>query len=136
MPVAVFLVAAVIGVVLGVLVVVAFRPDGAVSTRPSASPGPSTAKIDTDQAPTDVRLDDRGSSVAVSWTDHTGNAAPHYIVGGQRGASPRALTQAEKGVTEVTIDALNPGTDYCFTVIAVISVDEVAPSGQVCTNRP
>jgi len=41
----------------------------------------------------------------------------------------------EKGITGVTIEALNPETDYCFTVIAVISVDEVARSGQVCTNR-
>jgi serine/threonine protein kinase len=135
MPVVAFLVTAIIGVVLGVLVVIAFRPDGAVSTRPSASPAPSTAKIDADQTPSDVRLTDRGASVVISWTDHTGNAAPHYIVGGPHGASPRALTQVEKGVAEVTIDALNPQTDYCFTVIAVISVDEVAPSGQVCTNR-
>ncbi len=134
-PVAAFGVAAVIGVVLGILVVIAFRPDGAVSTRPSASPAPSTATIDTDRAPTDVRLDDQGTSVVVSWTDHTGNTAPHYIVGGPQGASPRALTQVEKGIAEVTLDALNPQTDYCFTVIAVISVDKVAPSGQVCTNR-
>lgn len=134
-PVAAFLVAAVMGVVLGILVVIAFRPDGAVSTRPSTSPAPSTAKIDADRAPTDVRLDDRGTSVVVSWTDHTGDTAPHYIVGGPQGASPRALTQVEKGIAEVTIDALNSQTDYCFTVIAVISVDEVAPSGQVCTNR-
>ncbi|HEX6075641.1 MAG TPA: protein kinase [Micromonosporaceae bacterium] len=134
-PVAVFLSAAVIGVVLGILVVVAFRPSTDGPSRPSASPEAATARIDADKAPTDVRLDDRGSSVVISWTDHTGNAAPHYIVGGPQRASPRAMTQAEKGITEVTIDALSPDADYCFTVIAVISVDEVAPSSQVCTDR-
>jgi hypothetical protein len=45
------------------------------------------------------------------------------------------LTQVEKGVSQATIDALNPSSEYCFTVIAVISVDEVAPSKEVCTTR-
>jgi len=134
-PVAAFLAAAVVGIVLGILVVVVFRSGGEVATQPSASPEASTARINADKAPTGVTLNDRGSSVVISWTDHTGNAAPHYVVGGPRGASPRAMAQVEKGITGVTIEALNPETDYCFTVIAVISVDEVARSGQVCTNR-
>ena len=130
-----YLVAGVIGALLAGLIVVFFTvvpgtPDAAPQQTPTV-----TASVSTDLAPTDVRLEDHGSSVVISWTDRTGGTAPHYVVGGPVGTTPHAMTQAEKGVTEVTIDALNPDTDYCFTVIAVISVDEVAPSGQICTDR-
>ncbi|MGH3739555.1 MAG: fibronectin type III domain-containing protein, partial [Micromonosporaceae bacterium] len=131
-----FVGAAVIGVVIGMIAIVVLKvlPD---SERKSPEPSPSaaTASIAADKAPTDISIDDKGSSVVITWTDHTGGAAPHYVVGGQEGASPRALTQVEKGVTEATIEALNPDTDYCFTVIAVVSVDEVAPSRETCTKR-
>jgi hypothetical protein len=133
-----YVVAGLIGVVLGLLAFVVFRlmpsGDGAAPRKTTSQPTPS-ASVVADQAPTDVTLDDKGASIVISWHDHTGGKAPHYVVGGPQGASPRALTQAEKGVTEVTIDGLNPNTDYCFTVIAVISVDEVAPGTQTCTHR-
>ena len=133
-----FVVAGVIGVVLGVLVfaVLKLMPsgDGAAPRQTAPHPTPSVS-VAADKAPTDVKLDDKGASIVVSWHDHTGGTAPHYVVGGPEGASPRAMTQAEKGVTEVSIDGLNPKTDYCFTVIAVVSVDEVAPGTQTCTHR-
>lgn len=134
-PIAGFVGAAVVGVLIGIVAVVVFMVLPDAKPKPEASPSGATASIAADRAPTDVKLDDKGSSVVISWTDHTGGTAPHYLVGGPEGASPRALTQVEKGVTEATIDALNPDKDYCFTVIAVISVDEVAPSRETCTER-
>ncbi|MQA24328.1 MAG: hypothetical protein GEU94_02395 [Micromonosporaceae bacterium] len=137
----VFMAAGVIGVLLGVLVVAVLRllpasTPAPPESRPSPSPEvTATASVSADRAPADVKLDDRGNSVVLSWKDRTGGRAPHYVVGGPDGASPRAMTQAEKGITEVAIDALNPDTDYCFTVIAVISVDEIAPSKEICTER-
>ena len=134
----VLLATGVMGVLLGVLVVAVLRllpGDPPRSAEPSAPAGSPTASVVVDRRPTDVAIDDRGSSVTITWKDHTDGTAPHYVVGGPENASPQAMTQAEKGITEVTIDALNPETDYCFTVIAVISVDEVAPSREVCTER-
>ncbi|MGH3731066.1 MAG: protein kinase domain-containing protein [Micromonosporaceae bacterium] len=133
------LVAAAVGVVLGIGLIVALqwlpgeeeRPTG----RGKAPPATAEARVSAEKAPTDVAIEDQGSVVVISWIDNTGNTAPHYIVGGPSDASPRAMAQVEKGVTEVSIKALEPDTNYCFTVIAVISVDEVAPSTPACTER-
>ncbi|MGH3712374.1 MAG: protein kinase domain-containing protein [Micromonosporaceae bacterium] len=138
LPVMGFVAAGVVGIVLGAIIIVVLKVlPGAAPPPPEPGPTPSAApaSIAADKAPTGVTIDDKGDKVVISWTDHTGGTAPHYLVGGPEGASPRALTQVEKGVSTVTIDALNPETDYCFTVIAVISVDEVAPSKEKCTNR-
>ena len=34
------------------------------------------------------------------------------------------------------VDGLKPDVNYCFVLLAVVVVDQVAPSDEVCTARP
>jgi hypothetical protein len=85
--------------------------------------------------PTGVTLDDSGDTVVVTWEDNTGGDASHHVVGGPVGTVPSPLTEVGPGETEARAEGLDADEDYCFTVIAVVSVDEVAYSEQACTAR-
>ncbi|WP_345556719.1 fibronectin type III domain-containing protein [Streptomonospora halophila] len=99
------------------------------SLPPQASENPALA-------PTDVRIvSDEGNTVTLSWTDNTSGRASYHVVGGPVGTAPSTLAEGEPLSTRITITGLNPSFDYCFTVMAVASVDEVAPSENACTQR-
>ncbi|GHC81932.1 hypothetical protein GCM10007079_22440 [Nocardiopsis terrae] len=100
----------------------------------SGAPAPPADRVE-EAAPTDVALEDTGHTVVVSWTDNTGPATAHQVVGGPAGESPGNLADAEPGAGQARVSGLDPGREYCFVVIAVLSVDEIAPSEQVCTER-
>ncbi|MGW5877513.1 protein kinase domain-containing protein [Nocardiopsis terrae] len=100
----------------------------------SGAPAPPADRVE-EAAPTDVALEDTGHTVVVSWTDNTGSAAAHQVVGGPAGESPGNLADAEPGAGQARVSGLDPGREYCFVVISVLSVDEIAPSEQVCTER-
>ncbi len=86
--------------------------------------------------PTDVRIvADTQDTVTLAWTDNSQGRASYHVVGGPVGAAPGTLAEGEPMTTRVEITGLNPSFDYCFTVVAVVSVDEVAPSENVCTDR-
>ncbi|QVQ53881.1 protein kinase [Spiractinospora alimapuensis] len=102
---------------------------------PDAPPAPP-AEGNPEAAPTDVEIvEDLGHEVVLSWTDNTDGSGSHHVVGGQSGAVPGNLVDADPGETEVRVSGLNTGVDYCFTVISVLSVDDVGSAEQVCTTR-
>ncbi|CAL9426705.1 protein kinase domain-containing protein [Nocardiopsis dassonvillei] len=123
----------------GILVLVdGFR--SAEEEPPGPPPAQGAAGEDTpapvaDIAPTGVELTDDTYSVSLSWTDNTGGATPHFVVGGPTGAGSTTMADVDAGVAEVEVSGLNPEVEYCFRVVAVQSTDEVAPSEQVCTDR-
>lgn len=86
-------------------------------------------------APTDVALDDSGDTVEVAWTDNTDGQAVHQVVGGPVGADPVNLADVEIGTSEARVSGLEATEEYCFIVVAVLSVDEIAPSEETCTDR-
>ncbi|MDT0302516.1 protein kinase domain-containing protein [Streptomonospora wellingtoniae] len=101
---------------------------------PSGPPAPA-AGTNPAAAPTGVALDDSGDTVVVTWTDNSGGGASHHVIGGPVGTTPANLADAEAGATEATVSGLNASQEYCFTVVAVLSVDEIARSDEVCTER-
>ncbi|WP_211717208.1 fibronectin type III domain-containing protein [Nocardiopsis sp. MG754419] len=80
-------------------------------------------------------LEDTGHTVLVTWTDNTDPAADHQVIGGPAGETPGNLAAAEPGSGQARVSGLEPDREYCFVVIAVLSVDEIAPSEQACTER-
>lgn len=99
---------------------------------PSDLPSPSQVA---ERAPEITKIQDERVAVTLTFTDHSDGAAAFYVVGGPSGRQPTTLAEAPRASTTVRVNAVNPEVDYCFVVVAVLSVDEVAPSVQVCTSR-
>ncbi|GAB3155741.1 hypothetical protein GCM10027290_52480 [Micromonospora sonneratiae] len=128
------LVAAAVVVLLGIGV--AFSQGVATPTGDPTSPSklPSAGKL-AESAPEVTNLHDERVAVTLAFADRTEGKAAFYVVGGPVGLQPTTLAEAPRGSTSVRINAVNPEVDYCFVVVAVLSVDQVAPSVQVCTAR-
>ncbi|GAB3146758.1 hypothetical protein GCM10027290_29010 [Micromonospora sonneratiae] len=131
--VAIGVTAAVIGM-SSVFLTALLRPDGQ-SPAATPTPPPPAATVVTLAAPQDVRLDDERIAVTLTWRDPSGGQAAFYVVGGPAGREPDNLANAPRGATSVRVNGLNPTVEYCFIVVAVLSVDEVAHSGEICTRR-
>ncbi|WP_199734124.1 fibronectin type III domain-containing protein [Micromonospora musae] len=112
----------------GVGALVVGGENGAAATTPSASAvnGPP---------PGDVRLHDDLSTITLNWTDPSGGKVPFMVVGGRAGQPMRAMATVDPGQNSYTVNGLNPGFDYCFTVLAAWSSGTFATSAQVCTAR-
>ncbi len=103
---------------------------------PAAAGSPSTgASSAVRTAPTGVKLRDDGVTVTLTWVDPSGGSTPFIVAGGRAGEQSRAFQSLPAGTTAYTVSGLNPGVDYCFTVVAVYGTDAVAPSDLVCTRR-
>jgi hypothetical protein len=85
--------------------------------------------------PADVRVEDGGSDVRLTWTDPAGGRTTFLITGGRPGEVLRPMGQVGPGQTSYELHGLNAGLDYCFAIVAVYSTTELAPSGQSCTSR-
>ncbi|MEY9214990.1 hypothetical protein NI17_017100 [Thermobifida halotolerans] len=137
----------VIAVIGAVALVMAWRMGSETAGRPTTAspPGdgePPAASLLPEAAqnprwtPTDVRIvADTRDTVTLAWTDNSQGRASYHVVGGPVGTAPGTVAEGEPMTTRVEITGLNSGFDYCFTVVAVVSVDEVAPSENVCTDR-
>jgi hypothetical protein len=86
--------------------------------------------------PADVKVDDFGTSVTVSWTDPGAGKTSFIITGGHPGEVLRSMGTVGPGQTRFTLEGLNDQLDYCFAVLAVYSTTEFASSPQSCTSRP
>jgi hypothetical protein len=80
-------------------------------------------------------LQDNRDSVSLTWTYPKGAEGPVLISGGRAGQEQRAFQQLPAGATNYVVYGLNEQSDYCFTVAVVYSVDQVAASPRLCTNR-
>ncbi|MBO1750786.1 serine/threonine protein kinase [Actinotalea sp. BY-33] len=97
--------------------------------------GPVQALIsDPELEPRDVVAIDRGTSVELSWTDPTGGQVLSVVVDPDSDEDrPLALKAAELGVTEVTIEGIDPeAPQVCLQVVAV----DVADSERVGVSEP
>jgi hypothetical protein len=129
--VAVLLVAAVVVVALN------HKPakQNAADPEPSAT---QTVKLTTDGAPTNVRLQDKQTSITLTWTDPSGGVAPIVVLGARANDPPQYLKQLDPGTTTYTQDGVNDSYDHCYVVAAFYRANgsEVAArSGLVCTHR-
>jgi serine/threonine protein kinase len=136
--------AAICGVSLGVIVVVALALSGGSSpqkptTSAAAAPTPSgpivTPRGDAQHAPGEVRITDSQLAVALSWQDRSDGKASYYVVGGPVGRTPTTLAELPAGGVKTEISGLNPKVNYCFTVLAILDVDQVGAAEPICTKR-
>jgi hypothetical protein len=111
--------------------------DPTPSPRASAGDEPPAPPAETveDAAPTDLALDDSGDTVTLSWTDNSAGVASHHVVGGPPGTTYANLADVAPGETEVRVSGFDVAQDYCFVIIAVLSVDQIARSEETCTDR-
>lgn len=87
------------------------------------------------KAPQVNDLTDDRFAVTIAFTDRSEGKAAFYVIGTPLGGKPSTMAEAARGATSVRVNAVNPEVEYCFVVVAILSVDEVAPSPQVCTAR-
>jgi hypothetical protein len=85
--------------------------------------------------PTDVRLEEDGSDVRLTWSDPAAGRTTFLITGGRPGEVLRPMGQVGPGQTSYELHGLNAHLDYCFAIVAVYSTTELAPSAQSCTSR-
>jgi serine/threonine protein kinase len=138
-----YIAAGAIGLMLGLIVVVAGlgggEPDDRRGTTAVATPSPEGTLIkprtNGPHTPQQVRITDRQVAAALTWRDGSGGKASYYVVGGPTGRTPTTLAEVPTGDTRVEVSGLNPAVNYCFTVVAVLNVDQVAAAAPVCTKR-
>jgi serine/threonine protein kinase len=125
----------------GILLVVS-KGDGGVGVPPVAetqTPSPQATRFITaskEDAPKDVRiLDQRGTTLTVTWTDPTNGTVP-FVVNG-KGPNDEKLDPKylDRGTTSVSFGGLSPTKNYCFLVAAVYSTSHVAVADETCTKR-
>ncbi|MEV0271738.1 hypothetical protein AB0H43_23405 [Hamadaea sp. NPDC050747] len=104
----------------------------AVEISPEALPRASEVAA---MAPQVTVAKDERVAVTLTVADNSGGLAAFYVLGGPVGGEPATMADGRKGTTSIRVYPLNPEVEYCFVVVAVLSVDEVAPSAQVCTSR-
>jgi hypothetical protein len=140
--------AVVAGIAIAAAIVAVTLPDGdgngdepgkaaapaPTSAQPSPSP-PEPSPTGTAVAPAGVKLQDNRDSVALTWRYPKGSEGPVLISGGRVGQERRAFQQLPAGTTDYVVYGLNEQNDYCFTVAVVYTVDQVAASKAVCTDR-
>jgi tetratricopeptide repeat protein len=85
--------------------------------------------------PTDVRLEDNGSDIRLTWTDPAAGRTTFLVTGGRPGEVLRPMGQVGPGQTSYELHGLNTILDYCFSIVAVYSTTTLAPSAQSCTSR-
>jgi Tetratricopeptide repeat len=116
-----------------VLAVLAFlAPPASRSTTPATAGSPSVPVL---TPPGDVSLLDNGASITLTWTDPGRGTLPFIVSGGRAGEQSHPYPPLPPGQTTFTVNGLNASVDYCFTVLAVYTTDEFAPSDLVCTRR-
>ena len=131
--------------VAGIVVVLQLlRPDGGPAapgpvSKPTAITVPANplpqATTPSTSPPTRVLLKDEGGSVTLSWDDPGAGHVPFIVSGGREGNALLAMASVPAGQTTSTIHGLNVNYNYCFTVSAVWSSENIQPSIRTCTFR-
>ncbi|GIG40089.1 serine/threonine-protein kinase [Cellulomonas phragmiteti] len=102
--------------------------------------GPVQAEVsDPTITPTDVVTVDRGTSLQVSWTDPSGGTATFVVVDPYPADPARAaLLQAGAGVTELTLEGVDPAAPRVCVRVLAIDVDDPDRRGlseESCVQR-
>ncbi|MDG4786486.1 tetratricopeptide repeat protein [Micromonospora sp. WMMD1102] len=127
-------IAAAAAVVAAIVVVVAVVLDKSGS--PEQGPTDERAEpVVAGEPPTDVKLRDEGTAITISWTDPSGGTVPFVVAGARAGQQTKPMMTLSPGETTYKVNAVNPKLDYCFSVLAVYSTNEFAPSDLACTKR-
>ncbi|WP_239141513.1 fibronectin type III domain-containing protein [Actinoplanes campanulatus] len=122
-------------VAVGALVVVlADRSQEPVAQETEGAVDPSVPVLG-GAPPTGLELDDRGTSVGLTWADPAKGKAPFIITMAKRGEQLRSVAHVDPGTVEFVERGLNADLDYCFAVVAVYSTKQVSSSVQACTKR-
>jgi hypothetical protein len=120
--------------------VVAVQIFGSTPVGPSpALSEPATAStaepVPTGKPPASVTLVDNAGSVTLAWSDPSDGKVPFIVAGGRTGTTSVPLETVPPGRTTSTIYGLNDRYDYCFTVAAVWSSEQIETSMRTCTRR-
>jgi hypothetical protein len=110
-------------------------PNRSAAGKSASQPPAPNRSASAGAAPERVRLQDNRDSVSLTWIYPKGAEGPVLISGGRAGQEQRAFQQLPAGTTNYVVYGLNEQSDYCFTVAVVYTVDHVAASRQLCTNR-
>jgi hypothetical protein len=114
------------------------KPSGsapAAGTPSAAAPTTAPAKPAGGAPPGNLKLQDNRDSVSLTWVYPRGSEGPVLISGGRTGQEQRAFQQLPAGTSNYVVYGLNAQSNYCFTVAVVYTVNDVATTPQVCTNR-
>jgi hypothetical protein len=139
----VVIVASVCAMVVVIAVVVALallRPTPEAPTAQGTDSPSPTATVDPTPtpppAPTGLRIvRDDGGAATLTWTDPSDGQVPFVISAGRQGDALMAVSTVAAGETTATIYGLNINYDYCFTVAAVWSSEQLSESERTCTRR-
>jgi hypothetical protein len=112
-----------------VAVVVSF-----LSAEPGSRPAGGSSSP-ADPPPIDLQLRDQGTSVTLTWTDPSGGRVSFVVAYGHADKAADRTQRVEPGTTSITINGLNPGVNYCFTVAGIQSATTIALSRLACTQR-
>ncbi|MFC7613712.1 protein kinase [Actinokineospora soli] len=135
-------VAAVVGVGIGLLASrdttvapTTSAPAPTTTTSPPIRPGGDPAV-----APKLTKVDDRGESAELTWTDPTAGRAQFVLYDvTEAGAVPEPITSIAPGQTKFTVTGLDPDApQYCFQLVA-IGIDDPSTqrgaSDRLCVSR-
>ena len=113
------------------------RPAAGPPTVAGSPTDPPTAFITASAtgAPREVRLNDRGNAVTLTWNDPSDGTVSFLVVGSGPAGQPLDTKQVQRGSTSVTYSGLDRTRNYCFVVGAVYAVDRVATAAEICTRR-
>ncbi len=86
-------------------------------------------------APSDVRLEDAGTEIGISWHDPADGTVSFMVTMARAGEALKPMATLGPGQTSYALGGLNATLNYCLTVVAVYRDNQFATSPQVCTSR-
>jgi hypothetical protein len=99
------------------------------TTKPTTTTTTVPPTADPRFIPTLKRLEDKGSSITVHWTDPSGGKA-QFVIFDVTSDSPRGVGNVAAGNTQYTVEGLDPKADqYCFKVVAIGLEDSTSQRG-------
>jgi hypothetical protein len=136
------LVLAIIALVLGTVIglggstLLALLSDTGVESVPSLTgsvpTNAVTGSVEPELAPTITELDDRGSSVELTWDDPTDGRA-EFVIYHTDDDGDEFVQRTDPGVTRTVVAGLDPDAQHCFLVVAILG-DSVGASETRCTS--
>lgn len=105
----------------------------AAGMRPRA-PAEAQPASHSEHVPSDVRLDNTGRTITVSWLDPPAGPAPIVVAVAEDGRPPRVVATLPAGTREYVLGPAEPGREYCLIVAAVYPGEPLSAATSVCTQ--